>query len=38
MKLVITSLPHIVVYRLSNEAVEILRVFHTSQDWPEQMK
>jgi toxin ParE1/3/4 len=38
MELVITNLPYIVVYRLSDEAVEILRVFHTSSDWPELMQ
>ncbi len=38
MELVITNLPFVVVYRLSDEAVEILRVFHTSQDWPELMQ
>ncbi len=38
MELVITNLPYIVVYRLSNETVEILRVFHTSTDWPELMQ
>jgi toxin ParE1/3/4 len=37
-ELVIPNLPFIIVYRLSNDAVEILRVFHTSQDWPEQMR
>ncbi len=34
MELVITQLPFIVVYRVSDHTVEILRVFHTSQDWP----
>jgi toxin ParE1/3/4 len=38
MELVITRLPYIVVYRLSNETVEILRMFHTSQETPEQMR
>jgi toxin ParE1/3/4 len=38
MELVITNLPYIVVYRLSNEAVEILRVFRSSRDWPELMQ
>jgi toxin ParE1/3/4 len=32
--LVITNLPHLVVYRASEEAVEILRVFHAATDWP----
>jgi toxin ParE1/3/4 len=34
MELVITQLPYIVVYRLSTETVDILRVFHTATDWP----
>jgi toxin ParE1/3/4 len=38
MELVITNLPYIVVYRLANGAVEILRVLHTSTDWPELMQ
>ena len=33
-ELVVPGLPYIVVYRLSIEAVEILRVFHASQDYP----
>jgi toxin ParE1/3/4 len=38
MELVITHLPFIVVYRVSDQTVEILRVFHTSQDWPEHIQ
>ncbi len=34
MELVITNLPYIVVYRISEETVDILRVFHTATDWP----
>ena len=34
MELVITSLPYIVIYRLTPESVDILRVFHTATDWP----
>jgi toxin ParE1/3/4 len=33
-ELVVPGLPYIVVYRLSIEALEILRVFHASQDYP----
>jgi toxin ParE1/3/4 len=38
MELVITNLPYVVVYRLANETIEILRVIHTSTDWPELMQ
>jgi len=33
-ELVIPSLPYIAVYRLHNEAVEIVRIYHAAQDWP----
>ena len=33
-ELVIAGLPYIVVYRISAEFVDILRVFHASQDYP----
>ena len=33
-ELVFPSLPYIVVYRLSDEQVEILRVLHGAQLWP----
>ena len=33
-ELVITNLPYIVVYRIGDETVEILRVFHAATDWP----
>lgn len=33
-ELVIPGLPYIVVYRVSGEAVQILRVFHDRQEWP----
>ena len=36
-ELVITPYPYIVPYRIKNEAVEILRVFHTARKWPSQM-
>jgi len=37
-KVVVPGVPYIVVYRVSAASVEILRVFHTSQDWPELMQ
>jgi addiction module RelE/StbE family toxin len=33
-ELVFAPLPYIAVYRVGDEAVEILRVYHTAQDWP----
>lgn len=32
---VISRLPYILPYRVRNDAVEILRVFHTARKWPE---
>lgn len=29
----VTRAPYLIVYRISGELVEILRVWHTSQDW-----
>ncbi|HWD60104.1 MAG TPA: type II toxin-antitoxin system RelE/ParE family toxin [Stellaceae bacterium] len=26
--------PYIIVYRVSTEAVEVLRIYHGAQDWP----
>jgi len=34
-ELVIPGLPYIVIYRITKNHVEILRVFHTSRNWPE---
>jgi len=31
-ELIVANLPYIVLYRVSGDVVEILRVFHTSQD------
>jgi plasmid stabilization system protein ParE len=31
-ELVVPGLPYLVVYRIGNDSVEILRVFHTSQE------
>lgn len=33
-ELVITRYPYIIPYRVKDEIVEILRVFHTSRRWP----
>jgi plasmid stabilization system protein ParE len=33
-ELVFSSLPYIVVYQVTEQAVEISRVFHGAQDWP----
>ena len=33
-ELVISKLPYIVVYRISGDTVEILRVFHAAMNWP----
>ena len=33
-ELVFAPLPYIVVYRVTEQAVEISRVFHGAQDWP----
>lgn len=34
-ELVVTAFPYILPYRVRNDNVEILRVFHTSRKWPE---
>ena len=33
-ELIITGLPYMVIYRVATDGVEILRVFHTSRDYP----
>lgn len=33
-ELVVSGLPYVVVYRVEDDSVQILRVFHTSMDWP----
>jgi len=33
-ELVLASLPYLAVYRIGNDAVEILRILHGAQDWP----
>lgn len=37
-EIVVPGVPYVVVYRVAPQTVEILRVFHTSRDWPEQMQ
>lgn len=33
-ELVVAGLPYLVVYRLSGENVEVVRVLHHAQEWP----
>jgi len=33
-ELVFSSLPYIVVYQVTEQAIEISRIFHGAQDWP----
>ena len=33
-ELVFSPLPYIVVYQVTEQAVEISRIFHAAQDWP----
>jgi toxin ParE1/3/4 len=33
-ELIITGLPYMVIYQVASDGVEILRVFHTSRDYP----
>lgn len=33
-ELVFSSLPYIAVYRIRLGAVEIIRIYHSAQDWP----
>ena len=37
-ELVVSGTPYVIVYRVLADTVEVLRVFHTSQDWPELMQ
>lgn len=37
-ELVVPGFPYVIVYRAGSSSVEILRVFHTSRDWPELMQ
>lgn len=36
-ELVLTRFPYILPYRVRENAIEILRVFHTSRKWPKRM-
>jgi toxin ParE1/3/4 len=33
-ELVFPGLPYIVVYKIQDEVVELLRIYHGAQDWP----
>jgi addiction module RelE/StbE family toxin len=33
-ELVFSGLPYIVVYRIQDQTVEIMRIYHGAQDWP----
>jgi toxin ParE1/3/4 len=33
-ELVFPGLPYIVVYRIQDQVVELLRIYHGAQDWP----
>ena len=33
-ELVVPGLPYIVVYRIQDQTLEILRIYHGAQDWP----
>ncbi len=33
-ELIVPGLPYLIVYRVRNETVEILRVFHAARNWP----
>jgi plasmid stabilization system protein ParE len=33
-ELVFSPLPYIAVYRIRLDAVEIIRIYHSAQDWP----
>ena len=33
-EMIISGLPFVIIYRVGQEAVEIARVLHTSQQWP----
>ena len=35
-ELVVHDLPYIVPYRIKNEEIQILNVYHTSRKWPEE--
>ena len=33
-ELIYSGLPYIVVYRVHDQVIEILRIYHGAQDWP----
>jgi toxin ParE1/3/4 len=33
-ELVLAPLPYIVVYRVTTDSVEIIRIYHSAQNWP----
>jgi plasmid stabilization system protein ParE len=33
-ELILTGLPYLAIYRLRNNAIEILRILHGAQVWP----
>jgi toxin ParE1/3/4 len=37
-ELIVSNFPYILPYRVRNNTVEILRVFHTSRKWPDIFK
>jgi toxin ParE1/3/4 len=34
LELVMSSLPYVIVYQVRRDTVHIVRILHTSQDWP----
>lgn len=37
-ELIVSGLPYIIPYRVKNNVVEILRVFHSAMQWPEEFQ
>lgn len=33
-ELIFPELPYVVVYRIQDQVVEIVRIYHGAQDWP----
>jgi plasmid stabilization system protein ParE len=33
-EMIISGLPFVIIYRVGQEAVEVARILHTSQQWP----
>lgn len=36
-ELVVTGRPYIIVYRITDAAVHILRIYHAAREWPEEL-